>query len=82
VSKSISSTTHSNLAKLLAQARVEAGLTQNELASRLARTQSYISKYECGERRLDVSELIKISKAMGVRASIMVRQIEDANCND
>ena len=39
------------------QARVDSGLTQAEAARRLGRTQSFVSKAERGERRLDVVEL-------------------------
>jgi transcriptional regulator with XRE-family HTH domain len=42
---------------LLREVRKEAGLTQAEVAAALRRPQSYISKYESGERRLDVLEL-------------------------
>jgi len=41
----------------LKQARLEAGLTQEEVAAKLKKPQSYISKVENGERRLDVVEL-------------------------
>jgi transcriptional regulator with XRE-family HTH domain len=41
----------------LRKARVDAGLTQTALAERLGETQSFISKVERGERRLDVVEL-------------------------
>lgn len=49
----------------LAQARVRAGLTQADLASRLGRPQSYLSKIERLERRLDVGEWRKIVIALG-----------------
>jgi transcriptional regulator with XRE-family HTH domain len=42
---------------LLRAARVEAGLTQQEVASRLRATQTFVSKCERGERRLDIVEL-------------------------
>ena len=41
----------------LRQARIAAGLTQAEVATRLGRPQSYVSKCESGERRVDVIEL-------------------------
>jgi transcriptional regulator with XRE-family HTH domain len=41
--------------------RKERGLTQAELAARLGKPQSFVAKYETGERRLDVVELIRVS---------------------
>lgn len=45
------------LAALLRQVRVEAELTQAQLADSIGQSQSYISKYESGEQRLDLIEL-------------------------
>jgi transcriptional regulator with XRE-family HTH domain len=41
-------------------------MTQEELASRLKKPQSFVSKYENGERRLDAIELLAVLKALGV----------------
>jgi len=46
----------------LRQARTEAGLTQAEVARRIGRLQSFVSKCESGERRVDVVELADFSK--------------------
>lgn len=51
---------------LLVEARKGAGLTQAELSRRLIRPQSFVSKYERGERRLDVVEFGAVAKAIGV----------------
>ncbi|MGO8671667.1 MAG: helix-turn-helix domain-containing protein [Capsulimonadaceae bacterium] len=48
------------------EARKQAGLTQAELADRLSRPQSYVSKYERGERRLDVIEFFDVASAIGI----------------
>ena len=45
----------------LKKARLEAGLKQIEVAKRLGKHQSYISKIERGERRIDIAELKEIS---------------------
>lgn len=53
------------LLEWLVSARREARLTQRELADRIKRPQSFVSKYERGERRLDVVELVKVCDALG-----------------
>ena len=57
------------LAKLR-QARLDAGMTQVEVAQALDKPQSYVSKCESGERRVDVTELQMI-------AAVYQRSIED-----
>lgn len=47
---------------LLKKARLESGLTQVEVARRLGQPQSYVSKCESGERRVDVVELKKFAR--------------------
>lgn len=55
------------LADLLVSARQDANLTQVDLATRLGRPQSYVSKYESGERRLDVVEFLEVTGAIGCK---------------
>jgi len=55
--------------KLLVEARKSNGFTQVELAQKLNCPQSFISKYENGERRLDLTELVDITKAMNISSS-------------
>ena len=50
----------------LAAARRGANVTQQELAARLDKPQSFVSEYERGQRRVDVVELLVISRALGV----------------
>ena len=63
--KSLFSSDHRRLCELLIAARRSAGLTQEVVARRLDKPQSFVAKYENGERRIDVIELIKITKALG-----------------
>lgn len=49
----------------LVAARQAAGLTQQALADRLSRPQSFVAKYENGERRLDVVEFLEIAGQLG-----------------
>jgi transcriptional regulator with XRE-family HTH domain len=48
----------------LADARQRAGLTQEQLARRLRKPQSFVSSYERGQRRVDILELIRIVEAL------------------
>ena len=54
------------LLKLLKEARLEAGLRQEDLAKALNQPQSFVSKYESGERRLDLIELRQICDVFGI----------------
>ena len=58
-------------------ARERAGLSQVELAARLKKPQSFVSKYESGERRLDVAEFIQICQAMEVSAPKLLKKLVD-----
>ena len=49
----------------LRQARLEAGLSQSELAQLLGKPQSFVSKVESGERRLDFVELQSLTSILG-----------------
>jgi transcriptional regulator with XRE-family HTH domain len=46
------------------ETRKKAGLTQEQLAKRLRRPQSFVAKYEGGERRIDVVEFLAVVRAM------------------
>ncbi len=64
--KSIATRDYRLFLRRLREARKRAGLTQVELAGRLGEPQSFISKYERGERRLDLLEVRAICEAIGV----------------
>jgi transcriptional regulator with XRE-family HTH domain len=51
---------------LLKEKRIKSGLTQKEIALRLKKPQSFISKYESGLRRIDVIEYMEICIALDV----------------
>lgn len=71
--KSLHQPEHRVLCELLAQARDKAGVTQESLAKRLKRPQSFIAKYEGGERRLDVLEFVAIARALGADPARLLR---------
>lgn len=64
----------SRLAALLRQVRLDANLTQSQLAEKIGQTQSYVSKYENGEQRLDLIELEAVSKAAGISLTDFVER--------
>ncbi len=59
--KSIRTNEYKKLVGKLKQARLDAGLTQKQVAAKIKRPQSYISKVEAGEQRLDIIELKKLA---------------------
>lgn len=75
--KSIFTLEQEKLQELLRQIRQEAGLRQSELAQRLKVSQSYVSKYEAGEKRLDLIELRRICQAVGISLNEFVKRFED-----
>lgn len=51
------------------------GVTQSELSERLNKHQSYVSKYENAERRLDIAEFLDICNALGVDAHDLINSL-------
>ena len=58
ITKTVHSSEQAAFCALMVAARKQAGLTQHELARRLKRPQSFVAKYEGGERRMDVVEFV------------------------
>ena len=66
LTKSVFTKDYEKFREQLVESRRESGLTQEEVADRLARPQSFVSKYERGERRLDVIEFLEVADAIGI----------------
>ena len=66
---------YDRLCRLLTRARQDAGLTQSDLAERLDRPQSYVSKYERRQRRLDIVELLDVAEALRLDPCDVLRDI-------
>ena len=62
MSKSVYSKDYKDIIERLKTARIEAGLGQVEVAKKLGKTQSYLSKIESGQRRFDVLQLKEFAK--------------------
>jgi transcriptional regulator with XRE-family HTH domain len=75
IRKSVHSTEQLALRELLIEARDRSGLTQHKLARRLGTHQSFVAKYEGGERRLDVIEFVVIARAIGADPVRMLRSL-------
>ena len=62
--------------KILIDARAERGLSQAALAEKLGRLQTFVSKYERGERRLDVVEFIEVAAALDLDPYAVLKQLQ------
>ena len=62
------------LIALLRQVRLDAALTQLQVAEKIGQTQSYVSKYENGEQRLDLIELEAVCDGIGIPLTKFVRR--------
>lgn len=75
--KSLHTDAHKVMLELLVQMRLSAGLRQQDLASQLGVPQSFISKYETGERRLDLIELRAICQALDFPVLNFIQSLEN-----
>ncbi len=62
--------------ELLVQARKDAGITQVELGRRIGQRQTFVSKFELGERRLDAAEFITVCRALGADPHALIKMAE------
>jgi transcriptional regulator with XRE-family HTH domain len=76
VGRTIHSDDYRTLLALVRDVRESAGFTQAALAAHLERPQSWVSKVETGERRLDVAELRLVCDALGVDLIEVIREWE------
>ncbi|WP_457584579.1 helix-turn-helix domain-containing protein [Ensifer canadensis] len=60
----------------LVAARKAANVTQVELGERIGQRQTFVSKFELGERRLDVAEYVKVCRAVGADPYTLMREAE------
>jgi transcriptional regulator with XRE-family HTH domain len=75
IGKTVHSADQAAFCALMVAARRKAGLTQAQLAKRLKKPQSFIAKYEGGERRIDVVEFIAIVRAIGTDPVKILRKL-------
>ncbi|MEP1941715.1 MAG: helix-turn-helix transcriptional regulator [Sulfitobacter sp.] len=78
MTKSLRSEGHIALINALIEARKAKNMTQAELASLLSCHQSFVARIESGQRRVDVSELVILSRALDVDASVLLAKVSGA----
>ena len=78
VTKSVFSGKYERFRFLLVEARRAAGLSQADLAERLSRPQSFVSKYERGERRLDLVEFLDVTRVLGVDPAEIIKGLDES----
>jgi transcriptional regulator with XRE-family HTH domain len=69
---------HAKLYSLLKKIRQDRGIRQVELALELGVPQSFVSKYESGDRRLDVLELRQVCGAIGISLQEFIHELENS----
>lgn len=79
--KSLFTGDYESFLRLLRRVRLEAGMTQTELGQCIGQSQSFISKCERGERRVDVVELRAFCKAFGIDLEQFSRLLEAGLAN-
>ena len=75
--KSVHSARHKLFCESLKRARKDAGLTQQDVAKKLGEHQSFVSRYETGERRLDVIEFLEVAAALAVDPMKLLAEFSD-----
>lgn len=73
--RSLRTASQKRLQALLISTRKAKKLTQWDVAEKLGRPQSFVAKYEGGERRLDVPEFIEVARALGVDPCALLREL-------
>ncbi|HVW56729.1 MAG TPA: helix-turn-helix transcriptional regulator [Rhizobiaceae bacterium] len=76
MAKSIHTKAYGQFVELLRRERLKAGLTQQDVADRLGKPQSYVAKIEGAERRIDVIEFLALTEAIGTDAAAIVKELQ------
>lgn len=76
MSKSTFTNEYAVFRDLLRELRTDSGFTQVQLSETLGMPQSFVSKYETGERRLDMIEVRAVCTSLGITLSTFVKKFE------
>ena len=74
--KSVFTDEYTSVTELLREVRISAQLTQVQLAKKLGQSQSFVSKYECGDSRLDIIQLRTVCDTLGITLAEFVARLE------
>ncbi|EEI7588282.1 helix-turn-helix transcriptional regulator [Salmonella enterica] len=66
--------------KTLREARLVQGITQENLAQQLNRPQSFVAKFESGERRLDIVEFVHVAYLLSLDPTVVVKKLIKSYC--
>jgi transcriptional regulator with XRE-family HTH domain len=75
MTKSVFTSRYELFRRMIVDERKQSCLSQEQLANRLSRPQSFVSKYERGERRLDVVEFLEVAAALGIDPSSFIERL-------
>ena len=73
--ESITTKRHQRLIEILIDARKRAGIRQAELARRVGKTQTFVARFEAGQRRIDAIELLALCEIIGIDPLKVVRKL-------
>ena len=76
MAKSLHTPEYELFRSILIRARETSGLTQVEVASQLGRPQSFVAKYEGGQRRLDLIETLQVCEVLGIDPTKLISELE------
>lgn len=76
MTKSVFTKEYKFMLEQLVKARKKAGLSQRELSEKLNMPSSFVGKYELGERRLDIIEVLQIAMILNINTGRLIYEIE------
>lgn len=74
----VSSPAYAAAVELLVATRVGLGVSQRELAERLGKPRSFVTKIEARERRVDMVEFVALARALGMSAGELMASLDKA----
>lgn len=82
MTRSVFTSKYKYVREFLALVRQKKGYSQRELSQKLKMASSFVNKYETGERRLDIVEVVELCKFLDVDAVKLVRNLQNINTDE